>query len=105
MRLQAAKVTRIFHKAPDEPFIPEGIPVPGPRPNRSDHPPVREPDRPPLPPAKEPPAPVRRNDLQRRLKAIGKAPVDAPYCAYLSAPQFLRLPLPVRNDLIHSRDG
>ena len=64
MRLQAAKATKTLHKAPDEPFIPEGIPIPGPRPNRSDHPPVSEPDI-PSPPAKEPPAPVRRNDLER----------------------------------------
>lgn len=77
MRLQASQATRIFHKAPDEPFIPEGIPVPGPRPNRSDHPPVREPDSPPLPPAKEPPAPVRRNDLQRADTASQPAAFNA----------------------------
>lgn len=64
MRLQAARAGQALHKAPDEPFIPEGIPIPGPRPNRSDHPPVSEPDFPPPPPAKEPPAPVRRNDLE-----------------------------------------
>jgi hypothetical protein len=63
MRLQAAIATQTFHKAPDEPFIPEGIPIPGPRPNRSDHPPVSEPDHPLPPPAKEPPAPAHRNDL------------------------------------------
>jgi hypothetical protein len=66
MRLQAAKASKRLHRAPDEPFIPEGIPIPGPRPNRSDHPPVSEPDLPPPPPAKEPPMPVRRNDLQRQ---------------------------------------
>ena len=72
MRLQAAKTTTTLHKAPDEPFIPEGIPVPGPRPNRSDHPPVSEPDLPPPAPAKEPPAPVRRNDLQRLYERCGR---------------------------------
>ncbi|MDB5760091.1 MAG: hypothetical protein JWM30_3380 [Burkholderia sp.] len=52
-----------LHKAPDDPIIPEGIPIPGPRPNRSDHPPVTEPDSMPPPPAKEPPAPSRRDQL------------------------------------------
>jgi hypothetical protein len=65
MRLHAAKATTTLHKAPDEPFIPEGIPIPGPRPARSDHPPVTEPNLPPQPPAKEPPAPLHRNDLGR----------------------------------------
>ena len=54
-----------LHRAPDDPFIPEGIPIPGPRPNRSDHPPVSEPDRPPPPPAKEPPAPTHQDELSR----------------------------------------
>jgi hypothetical protein len=52
-----------LHRAPDDPFIPEGIPIPGPRPNRSDHPPVKEPYQVPLPPAKEPPAPPPSNWL------------------------------------------
>jgi hypothetical protein len=52
-----------LHQTPDDPVIPEGIPIPGPRPSRSDHPPVTEPDNPPLPPAKEPPAPARRDQL------------------------------------------
>ena len=52
-----------LHRAPDDPFIPEGIPIPGPRPNRSDHPPVSEPDRLPLPPAKDPPVPEKRDEL------------------------------------------
>jgi hypothetical protein len=51
-----------LHRTPDDPIIPEGIPIPGPRPSRPDHPPVTEPDRPP-PPAREPPAPVRRDQL------------------------------------------
>jgi hypothetical protein len=60
-----------FHRTPDDPIIPEGIPIPGPRPSRPDHPPVSEPDSPP-PPAKEPPAPARRDQLagmRRRLSA------------------------------------
>jgi hypothetical protein len=51
-----------LHRTPDDPIIPEGIPIPGPRPSRPDHPPVSEPDSPP-PPAKEPPAPARRDQL------------------------------------------
>jgi hypothetical protein len=54
-----------LHRTPDDPFIPEGIPIPGPRPNRSDHPPVTEPDQLPMPPAKEPPAPEKRDELTR----------------------------------------
>lgn len=54
-----------LHRAPDDPFIPEGIPIPGPRPNRSDHPPVSEPDQLPHPPAKEPPAPSRHEEFKR----------------------------------------
>ena len=42
-----------------------GAPTPGPRPGRSDHPPVTEPDSPPPPPAREPPAPARRDQLVR----------------------------------------
>ena len=52
-----------LHRAPDDPFIPEGIPIPGPRPNRSDHPPIKEPDQAPPPPAKEPPAPLSPDQL------------------------------------------
>jgi hypothetical protein len=52
-----------LHQAPDDPIIPEGIPIPGPRPSRSNHPPVSEPDGLPLPPTKEPPAPARRDQL------------------------------------------
>ena len=52
-----------FHQTPDDPVIPEGIPIPGPRPHRSDRPPVTEPDSLPPPPAKEPPAPARRDQL------------------------------------------
>jgi hypothetical protein len=54
-----------LHQTPDDPVIPEGIPIPGPRPNRSDRPPVSEPDRPLPPPTKEPPAPARRDQLTR----------------------------------------
>lgn len=52
-----------LHRAPDDPNIPEGIPIPGPRPGRSNRPPVSEPDSPPPPPAKEPPAPAKRDQL------------------------------------------
>ena len=52
-----------LHQAPEDPIIPEGIPIPGPRPGRSDHPPVSEPDSFPVPPAKEPPTPARRDQL------------------------------------------
>jgi hypothetical protein len=52
-----------LHQAPDDPIIPEGIPIPGPRPSRSNHPPVSEPDSPPLPPAREPPVPEKRDQL------------------------------------------
>ena len=52
-----------LHQTPDDPVIPEGIPIPGPRPGRSNHPPVTEPDSVPPPPAKEPPAPARKDQL------------------------------------------
>ena len=61
-----------LHRTPDDPVIPEGIPIPGPRPNRSDHPPVTEPDRPLPPPAKEPPAPARRDQLTRKPGQAGR---------------------------------
>lgn len=54
-----------LHQSPDDPVIPEGIPIPGPRPSRPDHPPVTEPETPP-PPAKEPPAPARRDQFAGR---------------------------------------
>lgn len=76
MRLHVAGATTTLHKVPDEPFIPEGIPIPGPRPNRSDHPPVSEPHRLPPPPAKEPPAPMRRHDLDGRDKNPGRMSVE-----------------------------
>lgn len=70
-----------LHRAPDDPVIPEGIPIPGPRPGRPDHPPVSEPDDMPLPPAKEPPAPARREQLaaveERRRAARQAAQVPA----------------------------
>ena len=82
MRLQAAKITQTLHKAPDEPFIPEGIPIPGPRPNRSDHPPVSEPDLPLLPPTEEPPAPVRRDEFSNGEKVENIALEASPFSAY-----------------------
>lgn len=63
MTIQPEATAATCHKAPDDPVIPEGIPIPGPRPSRSNHPPVSEPNLPPPPPAKEPPGPVRRDDL------------------------------------------
>jgi hypothetical protein len=65
-----------LHRAPDDPVIPEGIPIPGPRPGRSDHPPVSEPDDMPLPPAKEPPAPARREQVaavNERMRVVRQA--------------------------------
>lgn len=52
-----------LHQSPDDPVIPEGIPIPGPRPNRSNHPPVTEPDGVPPPPTREPPAPAHKEQL------------------------------------------
>lgn len=62
-----------LHRAPDDPVIPEGIPIPGPRPGRPDHPPVTEPDGVPPPPAKEPPAPARREQLAAMQQSISAA--------------------------------
>ena len=61
-----------LHRPPDDPVIPEGIPIPGPRPNRSDRPPVTEPDSPLIPPAKEPPGPARRDQLARLRRQPGR---------------------------------
>ena len=59
------------HQTPDDPVIPEGIPIPGPRPNRSNRPPVSEPKRPLPAPAREPPTPARRDQLTRICRQAG----------------------------------